>query len=58
LKAGIPKVAVICLEEERLRKIATAVAGSLGAEAAVRVEYHQPDAFIAYLKSLLLRPSQ
>jgi hypothetical protein len=54
LKAGFPKVAVICLEEERLRKIAAAVSGSLGAEAAARVEYHQPDAFIAYLKSLPL----
>ena len=54
LKAGFPRVAVICLEEERLRKIAAAVSGSLGAEAAARVEYHQPDAFIAYLKSLPL----
>ena len=52
LKAGVPKVAVICLDEERLRKIAAAVSGSLGAELAARVEYFQPDPFIAYLKAL------
>jgi hypothetical protein len=52
LKAGVPKVAVICLDEERLRKIGSAVSGSLGAELAARVEYFQPDAFIAYLKKL------
>jgi len=52
LKAGVPKVAVICLDEERLRKISNAVSGSLGAELAARVEYFQPDPFIAYLKAL------
>jgi hypothetical protein len=52
LKAGLPKVAVICLHEERLKKIASAVSGSLGAELAARVEYFQPDPFIAYLKTL------
>jgi hypothetical protein len=52
LKAGLPKVVVICLEEERLRKIAAAVAGSLGPELAARVEYFEPDPFIAHLKSL------
>ena len=52
LKAGIQKVAVICLDEERLQKIASAVSGSLGAELAARVEYFQPDPFIAYLKAL------
>lgn len=52
LKAGLPKVVVICLDEERLRKIAEAVSGSLGAELAARVEYFQPDLFIAHLKSL------
>jgi hypothetical protein len=51
LKAGLPKVAVICLDEERLRKIRAAIAGSLGAEPASRVEYFQPDPFIAYLKA-------
>ena len=52
LKAGLPKVAVICLNEERLRKIATALTGSLGAEAAARVLYYLPDQFIADLKIL------
>ena len=52
LKAGLPKVAVICLDEERLRKISKAVSGSLGAESAARVEYFQPDPFIAYLTAL------
>ena len=54
LKAGVPKVAVICLDEERLRKIGSAVSGSLGAELAARVEYFQPDQFIAELKALPL----
>ena len=52
LKAGVPKVAVICLDEERLRKISSAVSGSLGVELAARVDYFQPDAFIAQLKAL------
>jgi hypothetical protein len=52
LKAGVPKVAVICLDEERLRKIGSAVSGSLGAELAARVKYFQPDQFIAYLKTI------
>ena len=52
LKAGVPKVAMICLDEERLRKIGSAVSGSLGAELAAQVEYFQPDQFIAYLKTL------
>ncbi len=62
LNAGIPKVAVICLEDERLRKISSAVSGSLGAEEAARVAYFQPDPFIVYLKGLSLpsvsEPSQ
>jgi hypothetical protein len=52
LKAGIPNVAVICLDEERLRKIRTAVVGSLGSELTARVVYFQPDPFIAHLKRL------
>jgi hypothetical protein len=52
LKAGLPSVAVICLSEERLQKIRQAVSGSMGAEAAERVEYFQPDPFIAHLKAL------
>ena len=61
LKAGVPKVAVICLDDERLRKISAAVSGSLGAESAARVKYFQPDQFIAYLKELqptTLQPSE
>jgi len=54
LKAGLPKVAVICLDKKRLRKISNAVSGSLGVEPAARVEYFQPDPFIAYLKALKL----
>ena len=52
LKAGVPKVAAICLDEERLRKIGSAVTGSLGVELAARVAYFQPDQFIDYLKKL------
>jgi hypothetical protein len=52
LKAGLPQVAIICLDAERLKKIATAVSGSLGPEAAARVEYFEPDPFIAHLKTL------
>jgi len=52
LKAGLPKVAMICLDEERLKKIAVAVCGSLGAEAAARISYYLPDQFIGDLKTL------
>ncbi len=54
LKAGVLNVAVICLDEERLRKIEAAVSGSLGPELAAQVVYFQPDSFIAHLKSLPL----
>ncbi len=49
---GFSKVMVICLDEERLRKIGNAVSGSLGSELAARVEYFQPDQFVAYLKTI------
>jgi hypothetical protein len=52
LKAGVSKVMVICLDEERLRKIGKAVSGSLGSESAARVEYFQPDQFVAHLKTI------
>lgn len=52
LKAGVPQVAIICVSEDRLQKIAAAVSGSLGAEAATRVAYFQPDPFIAWLKTM------
>jgi hypothetical protein len=52
LKAGFPTVAVICVGEERLKKIEAAVAGSLGPDLAARVVYCQPDEFIARLQAL------
>jgi hypothetical protein len=52
LAAGVPQVAIICVSEDRLQKIAAAVSGSLGAEAAAKVSYFQPDPFIAHLKTL------
>ena len=52
LKAGYARIAVIGLESTRLDKIAAAVSASLGAEAASRVEYFLPDAFIAFLQNL------
>jgi hypothetical protein len=52
LKAGLPQVAIICVSEDRLQKIAAAVSGSLGSEAAARVSFHQPDQFITHLKTL------
>ncbi|HEX4263924.1 MAG TPA: type IV secretion system DNA-binding domain-containing protein [Verrucomicrobiae bacterium] len=52
LKAELTNVVVICLDDERLKKIAAAVSGSLGAESGAGVRYFQPDPFIAYLKSL------
>ena len=58
LKAGIQTVAVICLDEERLRKIRVAVAGSLGTEQAVGVEYFLPDQFIAHLEKLPAPPAK
>ena len=52
LKAGFPNVAVICVDQERLRKIEAAVAGSLGSGLAAQVVYCQPDEFIARLQAL------
>ena len=42
LKAGFANIVVICLEDERLKKIEKAVTGSLGPEAAQSVRYFQP----------------
>jgi isopenicillin N synthase-like dioxygenase len=52
LKAGFPNVAVICVGEERLKRIETAVVASLGPDLAARVVYCQPDEFIARLQAL------
>jgi hypothetical protein len=56
LKAGIPKFAMICADEKKLRKIAAVIAGSVEAGLAARVGYFQPDPFIEYLKSLPVEP--
>jgi hypothetical protein len=58
LKAGIAKVAMICLDDARLQKIATAISGSLGSELTARVGYFRPDPFIQYLKALPPPPPQ
>ncbi len=56
LKAGIPKFAMICADEAKLRKIKVAIAGTVEAELAARVAYFQPDPFIEYLKTLPVEP--
>lgn len=58
LKAGIPKFAMICTDEKKLRKIAAAISGNVEAELASRVEYFQPDPFIEYLKTLPVEPQK
>jgi Type IV secretion-system coupling protein DNA-binding domain len=58
LKAGIATVAMICLDDTRLQKIAAAVSGSLGPEVSAKVVYFKPDAFIEYLKSFPLPQPQ
>jgi hypothetical protein len=56
LKAGIPKFAVICANEAKLKKIANAISGNIEAGLAARVEYFQPNPFIEYLKILPVEP--
>jgi hypothetical protein len=56
LKAGIPKFAMICEDEKKLKKIATAISNKVEAELAARVEYFQPEPFIEYLKALPVEP--
>ncbi|MDR3414380.1 MAG: type IV secretion system DNA-binding domain-containing protein [Formivibrio sp.] len=58
LKGGIPKFAMICTDEKKLRKIETAVFRSVEVEMASRVEYFQPDPFIEYLKSQPVEPAK
>ncbi len=58
LKAGFLKIAVICLEDDRLKKIEKAISGSLGSESKASVEYFQPDEFINYLKALPVQSAQ
>ena len=56
LKGGIPKFAMICTDEKKLRKIEVAISSSVESELAARVEYFQPNPFIEYLKSLPVEP--
>jgi hypothetical protein len=56
LKGGIPKFAMICTDEKKLRKIAAVISGSLDSELATRVEYFQPAPFIEYIKTLPVEP--
>jgi hypothetical protein len=58
LKAGIATVAMICLDDARLQKIAAAVSGSLGPDVSARMLYLKPDRFIEYLKLLPVPPPQ
>ena len=51
-KAGFRQVAVISPDENRLRRIATAVESSLGPEPTKRVLYFLPDQLIPYLQTL------
>ena len=52
LRAGFLRVAVICQDEARLRKIENSIVTSLGPDLSPRVSYFQPDQFIAHLKEL------
>jgi hypothetical protein len=56
LKAGIPKFAMICEDEKKLKKIAAAISNKVEVELAARVEYFQPEPFIEYLKALPVEP--
>jgi hypothetical protein len=59
LKGGIPKFAMICTDEKKLKKIAAAISGSLlDSQLAARVAYFQPDPFIEYLKTLPVEPAK
>ncbi len=55
LKGGFPHVAVICLETDRLNKIAKGVSGCLSAKEAAHVGYYVPDQFILHLQELSLQ---
>jgi hypothetical protein len=56
LKAGVPKFAMICEDEKKLRKIAATISNKVEAELAARVEYFKPEPFIEYLKALPVEP--
>lgn len=52
LRSGHSKVAVVCVNDDRLEKIKAGVSASLGRDAATQVGYYQPDHFITYLEAL------
>jgi hypothetical protein len=52
VKAGIPKMAMICENKAKLEKIKAAIEAGLDADLTSRVEYWEPDPFIAYLNGL------
>jgi hypothetical protein len=56
LKAGIPKFAMVCADEKKLKKIADAITSNVEAGLAAKVEYFQPEQFIAHLKALPVKP--
>jgi len=51
LKAGFTRIAVVGVSDDKLGKLAAAVANSLGADKAKCVGYFLPDAFIASLRA-------
>lgn len=56
LKGGIPRFAVICEDEKKLRKIKALIRSKGERELAKRVGYFQLDPFIEYLKALPVEP--
>ncbi len=52
LKAGFSQIVMLAVTEDRLAKLAAAVAAAFGAETAARVGYFLPDAFLAWLQAL------
>jgi hypothetical protein len=56
IKAGVPIIALISTEEDRLTKLKQSIEGSLGLGVTSGVKYFLPDVFIDYLKSLPVHP--
>lgn len=52
IKAGFTRIAVVGVSEDKLGKLASAVANSLGVEKAGFVSYYLPDAFMAALATV------
>lgn len=58
LKGGIPRFAVICEDEKKLRKIKALIKRKAERKLAARVEYFRLDPFIEYLKALRVEPAK